>query len=81
MRNAGLLAGLNPTPAGTPEPETLTTDPFNRLVDLSGQYVYVVNHTTCSNTRIDPTMCSAGNATHILEVDSDGTPTENVHIS
>jgi len=63
-------------PAGTPEPVAFTTAPFNLAVDPSGKYLYVVNHETCTSTSIDPTNCPAGNAIHILSINSDGTLTE-----
>jgi hypothetical protein len=63
-------------PAGTPEPETFTTAPFNLSVEPGGKFLYVVNHTTCTNENIDTTNCPAGNAIHIMSINPDGTLTE-----
>jgi 6-phosphogluconolactonase len=63
-------------PAGTPEPETFTTAPFNLSVEPGGKFLYVVNHTTCTNVNIDATNCPAGNAIHIMKINTDGTLAE-----
>jgi 6-phosphogluconolactonase len=76
VQNFALGGPKGKLPAGTPEPETFTTAPFNLSVDPSGKFLYVVNHTTCTNATIDPTNCPAGNAIHILTINSDGTLTE-----
>lgn len=72
VQNFALGGPMGKLPAGTPEPETFTTAPFNLSVDPSGKLLYVVNHTTCTSVGIDP-ACSSGNAIHILNINSDGT--------
>jgi DNA-binding beta-propeller fold protein YncE len=64
-------------PAGTPEPETFTTAPFNLSVDPTGKFLYVVNHTTCTDSSIDPVNCPSGNAVHVMSINADGTLTES----
>ncbi|HME09601.1 MAG TPA: hypothetical protein VKG25_21260 [Bryobacteraceae bacterium] len=76
VQNLALGGPAAKLPAGTPEPYTYTTAPFNLSVDPSGQFLYVENHTTCSATSVDPVNCPAGNAIHILTINSDGTLTE-----
>ena len=76
VQNTSLGGPRGMLPAGTPEPVAFTTAPFNLAVDPSGKYLYVVNHETCTSTSIDPTNCPAGNAIHILSINSDGTLTE-----
>jgi DNA-binding beta-propeller fold protein YncE len=77
VQNFSLGGPMGKLPAGTPEPETFTTAPFNLSVDPTGTYLYVVNHTTCTNVSIDPVNCPAGNAVHIMTINADGTLTEN----
>jgi 6-phosphogluconolactonase len=76
VQNFALGGPKGTLPAGTPEPETYTTAPFNLSVEPGGKFLYVVNHTTCTNLNIDATNCPAGNAIHIMSINGDGTLTE-----
>jgi hypothetical protein len=81
VQNFSLGGPEGTLPSGTPEPETYTTAPFNLSVDPSGQYLYVVNHETCTSVSIDATNCPDGNAIHIMSTNPDGTLTENSVVS
>jgi DNA-binding beta-propeller fold protein YncE len=77
VQNFALGGPMGKLPAGTPEPETFTTAPFNLSVDPTGKFLYVVNHTTCTDSSIDPVNCPSGNAVHVMSINADGTLTES----
>jgi 6-phosphogluconolactonase (cycloisomerase 2 family) len=76
LQNLSLAGPKGPLPAGTPEPYTYTTAPFDLGVDPAGKYVYVSNHATCTTDSVDATNCPVGNTIHILIINPDGTLTE-----
>ena len=76
VQNFALGGPVGKIPAGTPEPVAFTTAPFNLSVDPTGTYLYVVNHTTCTDNSIDAVNCPAGNAIHMMKINADGTLTE-----